>query len=127
MPADECRSRLLHQCKGDLLIEWSSLWTQQYNRPTLVDCLNCCKNWLRFHNHAGAASIRVVIDNVMLVGSGVADIMQGDAEQPALLSAFQHACRKWPLEHFREQVENIELHGHLHLCHSSSNRRRTIG
>src|SRR5260370_34173451 len=85
----------------------------------MVDCLNCCKNWLRFHNHASAASIRVVIDNVMLVGSGVANIMQGDAEQPALLSAFQHACRKWPLEHFREQGEYIDMHGHPHLCHFS--------
>ena len=75
-----------------------------------MDGLNRRKNRPRLHDHTGATSIGIVVDDVVFITGIIAYIMQDDAEKPSLLRAFQHAFRKRTLEHIREQGENIEMH-----------------
>ncbi len=50
----------------------------------------------------------------MFIGSGIPDVVQGNAEQPSLLCALENAFRKWPREHIGKQRENIKMHVEPH-------------
>jgi len=104
------QARLLRQLARYLLIEKPSLRCHQNDRPALINRFDSGEDRLRLHNHTDATTVGVVIDHVMFVGSGIADIVQGKLQQATLLSAFQDTLRKWPLKHTWEKCENVYTH-----------------
>src|SRR5581483_2980338 len=84
----------------------------------LIDGLDGGKDRLWFHDHTCSPAIRVIIDDVMFICGGIANIMQGDAKQPTLLSVFEDAFCQRSLEHAREECKNIKMHrcSLFHMC-----------
>ena len=54
----------------------TSLGCQQNDGAALIDRLDGGKDRLWFHDHARAAAIGVIIDDMVFIGGGIADIMQ---------------------------------------------------
>src|SRR5438132_322827 len=98
---EQSEAWLLGQFLSDLLIEKASLRCEIDNRAALMHSFNGSKDWIRFHDHARTTTIGIIIDDMMLIGRGVTNIMQSNAEQIALLRSLQDALAEWSLEHGR--------------------------
>src|SRR5205823_11818293 len=68
------------------------------------------ENRLRFHDHSLTAPEWCVIDNVVLVGRPVAQVMDAQVERTAFLRALHHAFRKRGATGFWEKRQNIDAH-----------------
>src|SRR5260370_23528363 len=113
VPAEQRHTLLLGKRSSYLLVEEPPLGSQEDDRSTSIDSLYRGKNRLRLHNHACNTAIRIIINDVVLISSDSANIVQGNAEQSTLLSTLEDALSGGPLKHVWKERENVEMHGIL--------------
>src|SRR6266702_4255731 len=113
VPAEQRHTLLLGKRSSYLLVEEPPLGSQEDDRSTFIDSLYRGKNRLRLHHHTCATAIRIIINDVGLISSDIANIVQGNAEQSTFLSALEDALSEWPLKHIWKECEDVEMHGIL--------------
>ena len=64
--------------------------------------LDCFEDGLGLHNHAGASTVRVVIDDPVLVFGVVPDVVEVDVDQTPVPGALYYAFAERAVKHGRE-------------------------